>query len=229
MSRRSAALSVVVVLSLALAASACARSHERKAAPTVRAGADHGVAPAAVSPDPSDDDDDSEAVQAAVDPLAGITGDASVGFPGDDRLLAEALAADLEVPAFDVACVRAEDALRAPATVDARFQNFAEEQHVALGRVRFVRLEQDPRIHTGRAEPRLCRPVREDAELYAPLFRVREPASTWLVEREQKDVGAAVRVLVERAAKQGAKAAGPPRAVVVRGEIVAVALPIVSG
>lgn len=225
------ALAVSVVVVMGLAPLGCARAHqERKAASVGTANAEPKRAADVEGEKPSAAAVAERAPDEPVDPLAGIGGDPSVGFVGEDRLLVFAPAAgadDVVVPAFDVACVRGEDALRAPDGVDARFERFAEEQKIALGRVRFVRLERDLATSRGGA-PRLCRPVREDAEIYAPLFRQREPAATWLVDREGSDVSAAVRRLVERAAKAGAASAGPPRAIVVRGKVVAVALPIRS-
>lgn len=221
----------VVLVVIGLVAFACARAQERKAAPSVSP--ESAAAPsAATGEEPASGSVVQDSVVAVataepLDPFHGISGDLSVGFAGDDRLLAEALANDVMVPAFDVACLRGDDALRSPDEVDARFQSLADAQKVSVGRVRFVRLERDP-SRAGRGQPRLCRPVAEDAELYAPLFRERESAATWLVEREHSDVKEAVKRLLQRAQKAGAVSAGPPRAVVVRGKVVAVALPILS-
>lgn len=214
---RSAACAAVLVVLAGIGAFACA-SKERKAASAPHTGDGE---PIAAAPDDVETADEPVEPPAPVDPLAGVTGDPAVGFAGEERLLLAAGAAELEVPAFDVACVRGEDVLRAPADVDARFESVALEQKVSLGRVRFVRIER-----RDGSVARLCRPVREDALLYAPLFRVQEPASTWLVEPEAGDVEAGMRRLLERAASQKARAAGPPRAIVVRGKVVALALPI---
>lgn len=157
------------------------------------------------------------------DPFEGITGDASVGFEGAEQLLKEAIVGELVLPSFEVACVRGEDALETPSAVDGQIERLALEQQISLGRVRFVRIESDP--SRGSASARLCRPVREDALLYAPLFREREPASRWLVEASA-DVPTALRALLSRAAAEQAKATAPPRAIVVRGKVVAVALPV---
>lgn len=157
------------------------------------------------------------------DPFEGISGDPTVGFEGAEALLREAIAPDLELPAFDLACFRAEGALETPGLVDSGLEQLAREQAVALGRVRLIRIESDP--SRGEVHARLCRPVREDALLHAPLFREKEPAARWLVE-PQADVAAAVKALLSRAAEERVKPAAPPRAVVVRGRVVAVALPV---
>lgn len=213
---RKAALSAALFLLAFAGAFACA-SKDRKAARAVRP----DDAPAQTAGDETPPAVVDEEPPAPPDPFEGITGDPSVGFAGEEQLLLDDRATELTVPAFDVACVRGEDLLRAPASVDARFESVASEQSVPLGRVRFVRIER-----RDASVARLCRPVRHDARLYAPLFREQEPASTWLVEYDAGDVRAAVRRLVERAASKKATAAGPPRAIVVRGEVVAVALPI---
>lgn len=226
MRRGRAFLLVVVVVVVGIGAFACARASERRApkAPIAEATAS-STAGESVTPE---EPEEPAALAAPEDPFAGIRGDRAVGFPGEESLLTDTLMGDVGMPALDVACLGGSDALSAPTVLDARFEEIAAEQEVSLGRVRFVRLESDPSRVPSQAMPRLCRPVMGTAVLHAPLFRQKEPPSTWLVEGAPTDVPAATRRLLERAAKAGAKAAGAPRVVVVRGKHVAVALPIVA-
>lgn len=158
------------------------------------------------------------------DPLAGISGAKDVTFDGEEPLLLWAKGDQLRVAEHELACLAEDNALSDPGRADARLENVAEDQGVKLGRLRVVRIERplDGEAH----RPRLCRPVTPDAALYAPLFRVREPASTWRLQ----DVGAGTKKtlasLLESTRAQGQQPASVPRAVVVRGQVRAVALPV---
>lgn len=221
------ALLLLLLVVVGLGAFACARASERRAPKAPLAEVTPSSTNAGESV-PSEEPEAPAAPAAPHDPFAGISGDRALGFAGEESLLTDTLQADVGMPALDVACLGGRDALSAPAVLDARLEQIAADQDVSLGRVRFVRLESDPSRAPTRAMPRLCRPVMATAELHAPLFREKELASTWLVESAATDVPAATRRLMERAAKAGARAAGAPRVVVVRGKHVAVALPIVA-
>lgn len=194
----------------------CAQSKEP-------AGKVPAAVPAAV-PEPAQPE---PVVEAPADPFEGISGEAKLGFPAEEALLAAEVPALLDAPALALACLPRKDALEQPGLADARLEALGEEQQAPLGRLRFVRFESDPLASPMRTVPRLCRSVGDDAALYAPLFRVREPAARWLLESlKERDLSSALASLLARAADEGRAPAGPPRVVLVRGLAVAAALPV---
>jgi hypothetical protein len=221
-------LTRLLVVTLAAAAAcagvvvACAQTDNAADAPPPEASDD--VA-AVAAPAAADSGEGAKAPAAKEDPLAGITGDASLAFAGEEALLSKTPAARVDVVAVDLACLPDGRAAAEPASVLARLDEVAAEQGVALGRLRVVRYEahpgQDPKAL------RACRPVAKDAAIFAPLFRVKEPPAAWRIALLEGAASAeAVTAFIDEVMKGGGKPVAPPRLVVVREEIVAVALPV---
>lgn len=225
---RAFALTAALGLVVVVASVACSRtrSADVKLAPAGQLTSEVPTARGATGPGATGGSEDgSPPALKPVDPLAGITGSADVSFSGEEGLLRWASGDEVEVAAHQLACLYDASALAEPARADARLQNIAEDLGVTLGRLRVVRVE---RPLTGLApRPRICRPIVGEAPLFAPLFRVREPASRWRMKASTTEgAGAGLAAFVSEVTQGGATPASVPRTVVVRDNVVALALPV---
>jgi len=214
---------VVVAVVVAVGACSGARPADVKLAPT---GQTTSASPPEATPQGAGRDESPPIGAKEQDPLAGITGSKEVSFAGEDELLRWASGDDVKVAEHDLACLYDTGALTTPARADARLQNLADDLGIQLGRLRVVRVER-PLGRGMEPRPRICRPIVKDALLYAPLFRVQEPAATWRMKASTTAAaGAGLTPFIAEVTKSGVTVASVPRAVVVRETVVALALPV---
>jgi hypothetical protein len=131
----------------------------------------------------------------------------------------------------DGACLADKSALSDVKAVQARLDDVAAAQGVALGAPRVVQLVRDPARSLTDPPPHACRPlVTAGAALKAPLVRDRQAAARWFVQHAVVDdaLTDAARRVVEGAAAHGT-ALAPPRALIDdNGAIIGLALPVAS-
>ncbi len=159
---------------------------------------------------------------AAPEPIATAPVDA------DGTILVEGMSVDdgelVDVPALDLACMAAPDALTTPQRARARFDETARKLGVTASSFSFVVLERDPARSVTDPPPHLCRTIASDPDtMKAPLLHMHEPAARWRIKRITANLVDDAAALV-RSTKDGV---GPPRVILDdSGALIAVALPV---
>ena len=149
--------------------------------------------------------------------------------PGDIVIDGKAVddGAIVDVPAMELACLVAADALVDGPKAKARFESMAEKEQVPLGRIGFVRLERDPARSLTDPPPHWCRNVASRSYLKAPLFREHEAAARWLVKRLSAGIAADAATLIAATLTKNLDVTAHPRVLVDdAGVPVAVAVPV---
>ena len=131
------------------------------------------------------------------------------------------------MPALELACLPAANALTAPLEASALFMTTAEKLLLPVGRLAFVVLERDPARSITDPPPHLCRTIPMGFYVKAPLRRANEPPSRWLVRRIATGLVDDAAALIATSEERNYVAAAPPRVLVDEtGALVAIALPV---
>jgi hypothetical protein len=80
-----------------------------------------------------------------------------------------------------LACLADPRALTDGASAQRRFDDEGSRQAAPLGGPRLIQLLRDPAHSLTEPPPRLCRILDQDVALRAPLMKIREPESMWLI------------------------------------------------